>query len=309
MQEFLTNNTVSCNLMSLTGYRTLVILEALLESPKTNDEINDYLLQNKYIGEKFSSDTLRLYLNSLRAVGCEIERAKKSNNQRYELTSHPFAYEISQSQLNAIAGAYKNIYAKIEIDEVIALENLFKKLSNEVQNPSVKEYLLGLCYFKNIDENLLKDILFCCKKKSQIKFLYNSPKNGETLIEIVADKISLKNEKVYLWGSNLTHKEYSFFLVNRIKKICEEKLHKTDDIFLPQIVVYEVYNSHNYALDKNERIVEKFDDKLIIEAEVRNEFSFLQKILYQANNCKILEPESLKKKILTRLKNMEIFYE
>ncbi len=46
MQEFLTNNTVSYNLMSLTGYRTLVIFRALLESPKTIDEINDCLMKD-----------------------------------------------------------------------------------------------------------------------------------------------------------------------------------------------------------------------------------------------------------------------
>ncbi len=111
MQAFLTNNTVNCNLMSLTGYRTLVILTALIESPKSNDEINECLFNNQYIKEKFSSDTLRIYINSLRAIGCEITRANKSNNQKYKLTSHPFSYDIPKSQLKALSKVYKTVVA------------------------------------------------------------------------------------------------------------------------------------------------------------------------------------------------------
>ena len=68
MQEFLKNNTVNCNLMSLTGYRTLVLLEALMQSPKSIAEINDCFLNNQYIKETFSQDTLRIYINSLRNI-------------------------------------------------------------------------------------------------------------------------------------------------------------------------------------------------------------------------------------------------
>jgi hypothetical protein len=305
MQEFLINQKVTCNLMSLTGYRTLVILKALLESPKTIDEINEYLKNNPYIQEKFSADTLRIYLNSLRAIGCEITRANKSSNNKYILTKHPFAYEITKSQQKAISKLYKNTYDKLEIRDIIGIENLFKKLSNQISAKDTADFLQNLSVLKRIDNDILNNLLLHCKNKNQITFLYNSPQSGKKKIELIADKLAFKSEKLYLWGNNLTHKEYSYFLVNRILEICEIKLMKSEDDFSGQKIIYEVYNhNNNYNLESDEKIIEKDDYKLVIESDVKNEFSVIQRILYLANNCKIITPETFKEKLLTKLKSM-----
>lgn len=310
MQEFLTNNTVSSNLMSLTGYRTLIIFQTLLESPKTIDEINDCLLNNQYIKEKFSSDTLRIYINSLRTIGCEITRASKSNGNKYILCSHPFSYEIPKSQVEAISKLYQNIHDKLDIRDVISIENLFKKLSEQINNKNNINSLNSISILKHIDKNILNDLLLHCKNKNQITFLYNSPKSGKKDIELVADKLSFKSKKLYLWGNNLTHKEYSYFLVDRILKIKNIKLLKTKDEFSTSKIKYEIYNHNDdYVLESYEKIVEKNNAKLLIEAEVKNEFSIIQKILYMSDNCKIIEPESFKNKIINKLKLMEKTYE
>ncbi|MFA7659015.1 MAG: WYL domain-containing protein [Candidatus Gastranaerophilaceae bacterium] len=308
MQEFLTNNTVSCNLMSLTGYRTLIILSALMESPKSNDELNECFLNNQYIKEKFSNDTLRIYINSLRAIGCEITKANKSNTKKYELISHPFAYDITNSQLKALSKMYKNFYDKIDVREVIALENFFRKLSNLVKNESTREFLRNISLLKRIDREILNDLIMHCKNKNQITFLYNSPKSGEKEIEIVADKLSFKSDKLYLWGNNLTHKEYSYFSVERIIKICSIKFLKSGEEFPPIKVVYEVYNTE-YMPKPDEKVIEKTDGKLVIEITSRNEFSVMQRILYMADDCKVLQPETFKTKLVKKLKLMEENYE
>lgn len=307
MQEFLTNNKVSCNLMSLTGYRTLVILEALMESPKSNDEINDCLLRNQYIKEKFSPDTLRIYLNSLRAIGCEITRANKSNN-KYTLLSHPFDYDISKPQLKALSKLYKNIYDKIDVKEAIILESFFEKISQQLKNENTKDFLQKLQLLKNIDKKLISELLLHCKNKNQIIFSYNSPKSGTKNIEIIADKLSFKSEKLYLWGNNLTHEEYSYFAVNKIIKICGIKFSKTDTTYPPIKITYEIYDI-DYVLEFDEKIIEKTDEKLIIEADAQNEFSIMQRILYLGDNCKIIEPESFKEKLLNKLNKMGKNYE
>lgn len=310
MQEFLTNNTVSCNLMSLTGYRTLVIFNALLESPKTIEEINDCLLNNQYIKEKFSQDTLRIYLNSLRKVGCEITRANKSNNNKYILCSHPFEYEIPKSQLKALAKLYKSLQEQLDIRDIVIIENLFKKLIEYIKNRSNIEFLESISLLKRIDIGMLNDLLLHCKNKNQITFLYNSPKSGEKKIELIADKITIKTDKLYLWGSNLTHKEYSFFLLDRIIQICDIKLIKSKEIFPVTKLVYEVYKTkEKMSLEADEKILQEFDEKVIIETRMKNEFSTLQRILFLANNCKVLEPESFKKDLINKLKNMEELYE
>lgn len=308
MQEFLTNNTVSCNLMSLTGYRTLVILSALMQSPKSNDEINEILLNDQYIQEKFSNDTLRLYINSLRQVGCEITRANKLNNNKYELVSHPFLYEIPKSQLKAIEKLYKSIYDKIDVKEVIAIENFFEKLSDLVSSQDTKDSLNAMSMLKGINKKILNDLLVHCKNKNQIVFLYNSPRSGEKQIEIVADKIAFKSGKLYLWGNNLIHKQYSYFAIERILKICSIKFLKNKEEVQTVKVVYELYNN-DYEPLPSEKIIEKTDKKLVIEIDSDNEFNLMQKLLYMADECKIIQPQDFKEKLLAKLKTMEKIYE
>lgn len=309
MQEFLTNDTVNCNLMSLTGYRTLVILQALMESPKSNDEINDYLFNNKYVKEKFSSDTLRIYINSLRHIGCQIIPANKSNNKKYELVSHPFEYEIPASQLTAILKLYKSLYNKVYIEDLINLENLFKKLASFTKNQNTKAFMENISLFKNVNMSILKDLLIHCKNKNQIILLYNSPKSGEKEIEIMPDKLSFRSEKLYLWGNNFTHDEYSFFAVDRILKICSIKIKKEAKQFPPIKVIYELYNHNNsYVLENDEKLLERYDNKLLIEVNAKNEFSLMQRILHMTNDCKIVEPIDFKTKILNKLKKMELSY-
>lgn len=314
MQEFLTNNTVNCNLMSLTGYRTLVILRALMESPKTNDEINDYLYNDQYIKEKFSSDTLRIYINSLRSIGCEITSANKSNNKKYVLVSHPFDYDIPKAQIKALSKVYKNCYDKIEVDELISVENFFKKLSNSVKNENTKDLLNNISMLKGVNKDILNDLLVYCKNKNQITILYNSPQSGKKEIEIIADKLSFRanklSERLYLWGNNLTHKEYSYFAVDRILKICSIKISKSKEDFSPTKVIYELYNHNDdYIPSSNEKVIKKTENKLTIEVTSKNEFNLMQKFLYMADDCKIIEPEIFREKLLEKLKTMEKSYE
>lgn len=308
MQEFLLNNTVNCNLMSLTGYRTLVILSLLMESPKSIDEINEYFSNHQYIREKFSNDTLRIYINTLRCIGCEITRANKSNKQKYELVSHPFNYDIPKDQISSIEKLYKNMYDKIDIKDVIAIDNLFEKLSFYNKNKETQSALRNFSVLKNINKNILDDLIMHCKNKNQITFLYNSPKSNAKAIEIIADKLSFKSKKLYLFGNNLTHKEYSYFSVDRILEICSIKLQKDKEEFLPIKIVYEL-NDVDYIPEKDEKVIDKTNDKLVIEALAKNEFSLMQRILYNANDCKVISPKDFKGKLLKKLKVMEKSYE
>lgn len=310
MQEFLTHNTVNCNLMSLTGYRTLVILEALMESPKTIDEINNCLLNNQYIKERFSSDTLRIYINSLRSIGCEITAANKSNQKKYQLISHPFSFDITKAQLSALSKLSKVFYEKITIEEIIEIENLFKKIMPAIKSETTKEALISISRLKNINKNILKELLVYCKNKEQITFSYNSPKTGEKNIEIIADKITYKSDKFYLWGNNVTHKEYSYFAIDRLVKICSIKLRKDSKTFSPIKVTYEIYsNIDNYIPEKDEIILEQTDTNLLIESTVNNEFELIQRLLFMGEDCKIIAPEDFKIKMLNKLKSMRNVYE
>lgn len=308
MQEFLANNTVNCNLMSLTGYRTLVILSLLLEAPRSTDEINNHFLNNQYIKEKFSNDTLRIYINSLRAIGCQITDANKAN-KKYQLLSHPFEYDIPKSQLKAISKLYKSLSSKVDIRKLLEIDNLISKLANYVTNQTTKDYLTNMSLLKGVDRFILNDLLIHCKNNNQIVILYNSPKSVAKEIEIVCDKLSFRSDKLYLWGDNLTHQGYSFLPVDRIIKILSIKMHKQKENVQPIKVLFKLSNCRNYMPQPDEKIVERTGDDLIIEVDSKNQFNLMQRILYMANDCKIIAPDSFKAEFVQKLQEMEKIYE
>lgn len=309
MQEFLTNNTVNCNLMSLTGYRTLVLLKMLIESPKSTEEINNYFFNDQYIKEKFSNDTLRIYINSLRLIGCDITRADKSNNNKYELISHPFDLDIQKPQIKAISKLYKNIYDKIELKKVIEMENLFTKIASAIKNEKTKETLLNITMLKNIDKSILNELTIHCKNKNQITFQHKSPKSGYKEIEIIADKLAFRSEKLYMFGYSITHSEYSFYRVDRIQKVFSIKI-KQDSKEVPQIkVTYELETGNRtYTPENNEKIIAKTGTKTTIEIISANKFSLMQKFLYNAKDCKIISPQNFKNELINKLKLMKEGY-
>lgn len=309
MQEFLTNNTVNCNLMSLTGYRTLVLLNTLMESPKSIEEINNCFYENQYIKEKFSTDTLRIYINSLRAVGCDISRANKTNSNKYELISHPFDFDINSPQLKALSRFYNNIYDKIDIDQLIDIENLFIKISEYIKNEKTKTFLKNVSMLKNMDKSVLHELIIHCKKKNQITFLYKSPRSGKKEIEIIAEKLYFKSEKLYLLGQSITHGENAYYRADRILELSTIKLKKDKKETTKTKVIFELYNQRDeYIPDDNEKIIEKFDDKIIIEATSENKFSLLQNILYKAQDCKVISPANFQKELVSTLKSMKENY-
>lgn len=308
VQEFLLNNTVNCNLMSLTGYRTLVILDLLMKAPMSTVEINEFFLNNQYIKEKFCKDTLRIYINSLRAIGCEITRANKTTNNKYVLVSHPFNFDIPKSQLKAISKVYKNIHNKIEFRDIIAIENLFVKIASRVKDEDTKDILKNISMLKNTDKSILRDLQTHCKNKNQLIILYKSPKSGPKEIEIIADKLAFKSEKLYLWGTSITHCEYSYLRLDRILEILAIKMKKNEEHIQNNRVVYEVYNNENYTLEAGENIIEKTDDKIVIEAFYQNKFEIMQKFLYLAQDCKIVSPQGFKDEFVEKLRTMKESY-
>jgi predicted DNA-binding transcriptional regulator YafY len=296
--------------MSLTGYRTLVILDLLMESPKSVEDINDYFMNNQYIKEKFSNDTIRIYINSLRAVGCKITRANKSNENKYELLSHPFDFEISKNQLDSLLKLYKNIYEKVDVKELVRCKNLFEKIYPLIKDQKTRSAIQNMSALKNIDCNILNELIHHCNSKNQIIFLYKSPKSGEQYINLIADKLSFKSEKLYIWGHCLKYNEYSYFRLDRIIQISTLKL-KREEKEVPKIkVVYELYNEtkNNYTEQENETILATTDDSIVVEEASKNKFELLQKILYMGPDCKIIYPDCLKRELLELLNRMEESY-
>ena len=304
------NKTVTYNLMSFTGFKSLVVFSLLLESPKSYDEINTYFKKHEYIKEPISIDTLRVYLTSLRMVGCEIVRTRKTEGSKYKLVSHPFELEITDEQIKSLIKVYKTVSKNIELHELIMLEKFLRKISDLIKNPDLSEALDRVSLFCGIDPNLVEKLIRHCNNKDQITFLYNSPRSGEKSIEIFTDKVALNNNKFYLYGTGLEYNQYGYFPISRIKAVLNVKIFKTDVTNIENFTVgYELRaNPNEIKLTDEEKLVEIKDGKLLIENTTSNPFIVKQRILSFGYACKVLYPENFKKDIISTLKEMREGY-
>lgn len=311
MKEFMKTKTVTYNLMSFTGFKSLYVFSLLLEAPRSYADICEAFKKHEFIKETISIDTLRVYLTSLKRAGCEIIRTKKAEGSKYKMISHPFQLDINENQIKSIVKVYKTISKNIDIDELIILDKFLKKLISLLNNSSLQEAYEKVSVFKGINVELLEPLLRYCNDKEQITLLYNSPRSGKKEIQIVTDKLEFTNNKLYLYGTGLDYQQYTYLPVSRIEKILHVSVHKSD---LSGVKVYNVGyelkgSVPEIRLSEGEKILEtRPGNTVLVEYNSSNLFMIKQKILSYGCACKVLYPEEVKNDIISTLKQMRAGY-
>jgi len=302
--------------ISITAYRILSILNILLKEPLSDHDINQKLQENIEGSRNLSNDTLCIYINTLRSLGCDISRPSKNTGYKYVLKSHPFKLNLTKDEINTIIEIRKYISTLGNWKLVVEIDDLFNEIFNALNSESKKIFLSTkksvLCREVNI-ENILPELNLIekyCAQNTDIIVLYDSPNSGEKEICLNADKLTLENDSFYLWGYNYELNETLYLRLDKIKSIravnikgkgknskgIEAKYKLTGDSIL------------TFVPAENEKILEKNDTELIISAKVKNKFKFIQNALSYGFDCQILSPESLRKEIIFRLKSMAEIY-
>ena len=310
MKEFMKNKKVTYNLMSFTGFKSLLVFSLLLESPKSYLEIKEYFENNEFIKEAISVDTLRVYLTSLRMAGCEIIRAKKTEGSRYRMVSHPFEISLNSDQIKSITKVYKALSKNIKLEELILLDRFLYKLAKQLRNNDLQLAVESVSPLSGVNTELLEELLKCAAAKRQITIEYNSPRSGAKPFEIVTDKVAFNNNKLYLYGTGLEYNQYTYLPVSRIRKIIEIKL-RNEDIIPPEemTIGFEVKTKQSeFKLEDDEKIAEIKDNSIIVELKTSNPFIAKQRVLSLGCSCKVLYPETFRDEIVKMLKSMKEGY-
>lgn len=311
MKEFIKNQKVTYNLMSFTGYKALLLFSLLTESPKSYNEICECFLNHPYLREKISIDTLRVYINSLKRIGCEVKRFRGEDKiSRYVITAHPFELKLTQEQIQSIIKVYKSIVKNMDVKELLSMEYFFEKIGSYIKNEDFIADIRKISMLRDIDKKLLEDLIDCCDKKEQIVISYNSHNSGQKDIELIADKIEVANGKMYLLGTGFEYMQYGSFLVSRIKEIKEIKIEKTipDNLQEFRIIYTLEGNPDKFNPADNERIIEKHNNYVVIEMKTSNDFLAKQKLLEYGPTCKVVAPEDFRNDFIKLLKDMKAGY-
>ncbi|MBP3848085.1 WYL domain-containing protein [bacterium] len=311
MKKFMETNIVTHNLMSFSGFKSLLIFSMLVEGPKTYEEIKERIENNEYMKETISIDSIRIYMNSLKKIGCEIQKTHQGRTVKYYISSHPYELKITDKQAKSIIKVFKAISKSIELSDFMALHDFFCNISKYIQNEDLKAEIIKLSPVSNINMEMIKELMQYARNKTEITVLYNAKNSGKKKeITINADKMNIRNGKLYLCGFNSEHNNYGEFLVKYIIKIIRININ-TPELKIPEFkVIYKYYRTDNtpFELLSSEKILEQNDSFLIVEIKSYDKFAVTQRILSLSNKCKVISPNDFKDEIIACLKRMKEGY-
>ena len=296
--------------VSITGYRALIILKALMENPCTVDELVDILKHNIVTEKSYSKDTVRISINTLKSAGCKFKRPSKKNNYTYELEFHPFGLKLTNEELNILNSLRDIVSESLNWQAVIKLNQLYEKLIKLTNNSEQIEMIYNLQPMGKINEKILYELSNPKLAGKKIQITYNSSANEKENLEVVPYKIIYENKKVYLWCYIFKYKSNTLLNIEKILKINSISIANGFEINNTYEVFYEVKNAYlnGFEIKDYEEILDIKDDSFFVKANVSNEFWFIQRILQLGSDFKIISPSFFKQKLINKIKMIQQRY-
>jgi len=294
--------------ISITGYRIIEILKLLMQHPCSEKDINYQFLNNPLVARSLSKDTICIYINTLRSIGCNISRPSKYNEFKYILKFHPFTLQITNEELQGLIDIRNYISTFNDWKLMLEINHLYRSIIYKIDDSlpdrnKIDELTNHSSYLSDNSLDILAQLNKYCLEKRSLVLNYVSPNSGEKNIEIIADHVFFENDYFYIWCINSKLEEEQYLRIDRIKKISEIKEKNEKYKRKSKIVKYSLkgISASTYCPCENEKILEKNDDYILIEATSTNKFKCLQKLLQYGPDCTILEPDSIKRELTEKL--------
>ena len=106
---FVAEEKIDVTQISLTGTRALALIGILVVESKTFAEIKTQPIRYGLFEEGNSDDILRIDINTIKSMGCEISRPCISNNYKYIMQNHPFSLVLTEEDVKLLKRAYNKI--------------------------------------------------------------------------------------------------------------------------------------------------------------------------------------------------------
>ena len=295
--------------ISLTGVRAIVILAMLSIKPCTFEELKDFLIQSNIVNREYSIDTIRIDLNTLKYIGCDISKATKKTNNSYILRSNPFQLSISEDEAQILSKIYKGIYKNLSIDRLLEYDDLFEKITTLISDENIKEYLRGISILKGLDKKLIQELLADARKHTRLTISYLAGNTKDIEYDITIEKLGFRSDKLYIYCYNHSIGKRTFLNFSRLKKVLVRQLRSDDIDTNDTIVEFNLNNYKDYVLETNEEIVNTNGDMATVRGAYYTDFIALQRVLSFGPDCVVLSPEGIKTTLIEKLQSMREQYD
>lgn len=215
---------VSRRAMNSTAYRIFKLLQWLIESPLSVEALNRLFCADPRIGKPVSSDSIWLYVNTLKALGCRIRRPSPRNNFQYEMLSHPFGLILSHSHLETLAQAKAFAQQKLNHQEIRVLDGLLKKIVafSDCENPGETiEQLFSQSRSFDYEHcgKHISQLEACVSEKKLLELTYLSPLRGKERFTFLPLSLFYEQGVLYVRGERPEFEEPSSLRIDRILEI------------------------------------------------------------------------------------------
>ncbi len=303
------------------------MLQWLCVSPMSINDFNQRFMDDPLIGKTLSEDSLWLYLNTLKILGCEISRPMASNGYRYELLYQPFGAPLELEDIEVLAEIKQLAEWHMTYDQVLYLDQFFKKtlqLSTLEQRDTAVFDLFKET--RSVDYEgcrvLIQELEQVIGQRKLLFITYDSLMKGKESFYFLPELICYQRGVLFLKGSRLGYEQSVLLRVDRIQtfevadgpELIHEQLMKIQDgVFQVELRLYEVIPLTYVPLgfDEQYHYVEEPGQRpyMSVTIQTRDWFLLKQKLFEMGRAFEIMAPDEFRADVLETLVAMKRHYE
>ncbi len=314
-----------------TAYRIFKLLQWLMEKPLSVDAMNQRFQGDEGIGRPVSNDSIWLYINTLKALGCSIRRPSPKNNFCYEMLSHPFGIHLEERQLEMLAQAKLVAQRHFSPQEMIALDGLLRKVVSHGdlgQSPELVNQLFAQT--RSLDaqdaQQRVEQLEQAILQSDLLAVTYCSPLKGEEVFLFLPESLFYRQGVVYVRGERPEHTESSSLRVDRmlafvpvqdesLKQVLLARQRVKTEVVL-QIYVDSPQHFQGFSLDPDQGVYQ--ESRLWVDAsrpyyevrlQVRDFFYLKQTLLMLGLPFAIMAPTEFRESVQGTLQKMLEYYQ
>ena len=272
--------------VSDTILRVSTLLLKLMEKPMNYEDIFEYFGE-KVSSQVYTTEVIKKYLNTLRALGLDILKEKG----KYFLTNFLVQVELTPEEIVAFNHMETLILKYGTTAHIKNFINFKKKILKFLDKKSREKInYIKVGFFTSKLGLKIKEFQEICDEGQRIKIEY---KNTEMIVE--PRDICFINNKVYLECLDCENSTIKKIILDRINLISRQPL-KNKNTNFPKSVVFELSGrlAKIYKLKEGETVLAENPNKLFVK-NTSEDYEFLaQRLIRYKNFCKIIKPDEFK---------------
>jgi hypothetical protein len=207
--------------LNVVAYRVLCLLKWLKEGPKSISELISLFYQEPLTLRAVSDDTIGLYVNTLRQMGCVIQRPSKTTHFCYVLHYHPFGIFLNRQQ-SRILSKMKSLISKSQsLSMFWALQQFFDKVYQEA-TPSTQERLnlSGWAGFRDVfyvnHRQLISDCQDWIYDNVLLRLVYLSPVKNKEKFYFLPKRLVYEEGAIFIEGAQKNRQDLVELRLDRV---------------------------------------------------------------------------------------------